>query len=206
MGCRGWAQASSLVSIGKTHRSRKLQSFRRQRGSRKAMPSFCRRPALTAVTRVAARRRSFHPHPSNKARPGESFQVWEQTISSSNANKNDGDDSRRILYRPEGPGGKWLKVEQPPPASRQSTIPTFESIKRIDPSNIQTYPFVHHFLPAKYPESVCSSYSTFASYCMCANIAGSAAMVLSTQVRVDHFKNHSTKNEQVELMLPMHHK
>ena len=117
---------------------------------------------------AAVHRDDFESTDESKA-----LQVWEQTISSSNANKNCGVNSRRTLYRSEGPG-KWLKVA--PQTLRQPIGPTF------DPSSIQTFPFVHHFLPAKYPESVCSSYSTFASYCMCANIAGSAAMVLSTQV------------------------
>ena len=42
-------------------------------------------------------------------------------------------------------------------------------------------PFLHHFLPARYPHSVCSSYSSYASYCFIGSIAGSAGMVLSTQ-------------------------
>ena len=38
-----------------------------------------------------------------------------------------------------------------------------------------------HFLPAKYPTSVAPGYLRFASFCFVASIAGSAAMVLSTQ-------------------------
>lgn len=40
---------------------------------------------------------------------------------------------------------------------------------------------VTYFLPARYPESVAAGYGRYAAYCFCASIAGSAAMVLSTQ-------------------------
>ena len=40
---------------------------------------------------------------------------------------------------------------------------------------------IAYFLPARYPESVAPGYARFAGFCFCASIAGSAAMVLSTQ-------------------------
>lgn len=40
---------------------------------------------------------------------------------------------------------------------------------------------ITYFLPARYPESVAPGYARFAGCCFCASVAGSAAMVLSTQ-------------------------
>lgn len=40
---------------------------------------------------------------------------------------------------------------------------------------------VKHFLPANYPDSVSSNYSSYAAYCFMGSMAGSASMVLSTQ-------------------------
>ncbi len=56
-----------------------------------------------------------------------------------------------------------------------------DSRKSKDLTKIQNLPFVHHFLPANYPHSVSPSYLTYATYCGCGAVAGSAAMVLSTQ-------------------------
>ena len=56
-----------------------------------------------------------------------------------------------------------------------------KSYKNGEYSNIRNMPFIHHFLPAHFPHSVCPSYTTYASYCFLGSIAGSAAMVLSTQ-------------------------
>ena len=57
-----------------------------------------------------------------------------------------------------------------------------KSYKNGEYSNIiRNMPFIHHFLPAHFPHSVCPSYTTYASYCLLGSIAGSAAMVLSTQ-------------------------
>ena len=56
-----------------------------------------------------------------------------------------------------------------------------KSYKNGEYSNIRNIPFIHHFLPAHFPHSVCPSYTTYASYCFLGSIAGSAAMVLSTQ-------------------------
>lgn len=40
---------------------------------------------------------------------------------------------------------------------------------------------ITYFLPARYPDSVTPGYARFAGCCFCASVAGSAAMVLSTQ-------------------------
>lgn len=66
--------------------------------------------------------------------------------------------------------GNW-KMTQP------TILPT-TSGWNITP-RIQQY--IKHFLPANYPISVHDGYSTFASYCFVASVAGSAGMVLSTQ-------------------------
>jgi len=58
---------------------------------------------------------------------------------------------------------------------------TINGYKSEDLTKIQNLPFIHHFLPANYPHSVSPSYLTYATYCGCGAVAGSAAMVLSTQ-------------------------
>jgi hypothetical protein len=40
---------------------------------------------------------------------------------------------------------------------------------------------ISYFLPARYPESVTPGYARYAGFCFCSSVAGSAAMVLSTQ-------------------------
>lgn len=62
-----------------------------------------------------------------------------------------------------------------------STKSAFASLSWASWNSPHTIPFLHHFLPAKYPKSVCSSYSSYATYCFLGSIAGSAGMVLSTQ-------------------------
>ena len=55
-----------------------------------------------------------------------------------------------------------------------------ESVKNDLLTAVQDH-VITYFLPARYPESVAPGYAHFAGYCFCASIAGSAAMVLSTQ-------------------------
>jgi hypothetical protein len=62
-----------------------------------------------------------------------------------------------------------------------STKSAFASLSWASWNSHHNIPFLHHFLPAKYPTSVCSSYSSYATYCFLGSIAGSAGMVLSTQ-------------------------
>jgi hypothetical protein len=64
-----------------------------------------------------------------------------------------------------------------------SSIPSLlNSIKKGKyNNNIHTIPFIHYFLPAHFPNSVCPSYIPYASYSFLGSIAGSSAMVLSTQ-------------------------
>ncbi|KAL7541105.1 hypothetical protein ACHAXR_010638 [Thalassiosira sp. AJA248-18] len=75
----------------------------------------------------------------------------------------------------------------PKAATHKDTSPlssissTINAYKSRDLTNIQNLPFIHHFLPARYPHSVCPSYASYASYCFLGSIAGSSAMVLSTQ-------------------------
>ena len=146
--------------------------------------------------------------------------VWEQTISSANANNASSPETStgkgtiqcshkgRILYRPvdslthDGkhshsgweevfcnavdviPSSFDNKVVSPSSTPALSSLSqSWNSLIRGDLTNvvIRTIPFLHHFLPARYPHSVCSSYSSYALYCFLGSIAGSAGMVLSTQ-------------------------
>ena len=136
------------------------------------------------------------------------FYVWEQTVSSAAAMGSTSDiDSIEtkieneeeimssgkggVLYRPAGVSKNKQQNENqsigweivgPPDPSLFSTLPTFIKPYTIkDLTNIQNLPFIHHFLPANYPRSVSPSYLSYATYCFCGSIAGSAAMVLSTQ-------------------------
>mmetsp|Transcript_27760 Transcript_27760/g.50101 ORF Transcript_27760/g.50101 Transcript_27760/m.50101 type:complete len:387 (-) Transcript_27760:1222-2382(-) len=149
-----------------------------------------------------------NPSPSHDVSPSKQMYVWEQTISSSAANassdatgtdgKNEMHSSKgRVLYRPVSNHNHvqneknigWEVITTPkatdiddtnksPLSSISSTI---NSYKTKDLTNIQNLPFIHHFLPAHYPHSVCPSYAPYASYCFLGSIAGSSAMVLSTQ-------------------------
>jgi hypothetical protein len=55
--------------------------------------------------------------------------------------------------------------------------------KKQEPISLQDHSnhVISHFLPAKYPDSVAPGYLRFASFSFTASVAGSAAMVLSTQ-------------------------
>ena len=136
--------------------------------------------------------------------------VWEETISSSTKNaysnaKDDGTDGKkeketlissrkkgRVLYKSvnnnQGNSIGWEKVITTPssPACDTDNNVSISSIwdsckKSKDFTEIQNLPLIHHFLPARYPSSVCPSYATYASYCFLGSVAGSSAMVLSTQ-------------------------
>lgn len=122
--------------------------------------------------------------------------VWEQTVSasvtkSSSTSANDEDKNRRHNkgakhYRPNEKGYGWQEVVDPTLSTKVKLSDSYLSklssykynTKMVD---IQNIPFIQHFLPANYPQSVCPSYATYASYCFASSIAGSAAMVLSTQ-------------------------
>jgi hypothetical protein len=90
-----------------------------------------------------------------------------------------------VCYRPNDKGNGWEKIS--PESNNNQTafasnlLSTLSSYRTKDMTNIQDIPFIHHFLPANYPHSVCPSYTQYASYCFAGSIAGSAAMVLSTQ-------------------------
>ena len=59
-----------------------------------------------------------------------------------------------------------------------------ETSDKISSTSLKNFLFenvLKHFLPAQYPNSVATGYSSYAAYSFGASIAGSAAMVLSTQ-------------------------
>lgn len=119
------------------------------------------------------------------------IQVLEQTISSSIANHTASYDEEdkgsvkvrgHVVYQPTEEAdnkdvGGWQVVKKPLQASRKRTSSPSFSI----PTNIRSIPFIHHFLPANFPHSVDKSYATYASFCFLGSVAGSSAMVLSTQ-------------------------
>ena len=120
--------------------------------------------------------------------------MFEQTISSSIANHAASDDEPekqkdllrkvrgRVVYQPKDVGWEVVKPLNDANndiSSSSSSIPISLQVK--DFTDIRNIPFIHHFLPANYPHSVCPSYATYASYCFLGSVAGSSAMVLSTQ-------------------------
>lgn len=58
---------------------------------------------------------------------------------------------------------------------------TFDRLPLLSRVFQTTRSIVLHFLPANYPSSVAPGYGRFAAFGFCASVAGSAAMVLSTQ-------------------------
>jgi hypothetical protein len=139
---------------------------------------------------------THHEPQSQQTLQSPRIHVWEQTISSyaanapSNSADVDGQEMQlgrgRVLYKPVNNDDKhdtigWevqttaLTLSK---ASKQSShiLSPMKYYKKGDFTNV-----IHHFLPARYPHSVCPSYATYASYCFLGSIAGSSAMVLSTQ-------------------------
>ena len=125
----------------------------------------------------------------DKVQPSQKICVWEETVSASLAKSSldsNRDEEKRpnraaTYYQSTEAGWQVVSTANDRSSYVSSLTSKLASIKNIDISNIQSIPFIHHFLPANYPYSVCSSYTTYASYCFAGSIAGSAAMVLSTQ-------------------------
>lgn len=88
-----------------------------------------------------------------------------------------------MLYA-ESPGrtnNKWEKIQtslEDEESSGLSLPGTTRGNQKIERA---TEEVLSYFLPAKYPESVAQGYGRFAGFCFTASVAGSAAMVLSTQ-------------------------
>lgn len=91
------------------------------------------------------------------------FRVW-------NFPSSDGDDEKRRgnLYSMEEQSSLWVPKVTEYNKEKMSFVDAFRDA-------------VSHFLPAQYPSSVAPGYMRFASFCFTASVAGSAAMVLSTQ-------------------------
>jgi len=137
------------------------------------------------------------PHTSQSKR----IHVYEQTISSyaANAPSNsagvDGQEIQlgrgRVLYKPVINYGEHDSMGWEVHTTGLTHSKTNKQLSHIsslvnsdeerDFMNVRNLPFIHHFLPAHYPHSVCPSYASYASYCFLGSIAGSSAMVLSTQ-------------------------
>lgn len=136
------------------------------------------------------------PHTSQSKR----IHVYEQTISSyaANAPSNsagvDGQEIQlgrgRVLYKPvinygEHDSMGWevhtTGLTHSKTNKQSSHISSLVNSYEKRDFNVRNLPFIHHFLPAHYPHSVCPSYASYASYCFLGSIAGSSAMVLSTQ-------------------------
>jgi hypothetical protein len=103
------------------------------------------------------------------------LELWEFPSSDGSDYRN-----RGVLYA-ESPGSKntWEKNETSSAGEAGLSLPgSTEGNQKIERYTKEVLGF---FLPAKYPESVAQGYSQFAGFCFTASIAGSAAMVLSTQ-------------------------
>ena len=105
--------------------------------------------------------------------PQQMYEVCEQTVSSSTSSNNKTSTKGRVLYRPTFNNNGWERVATPT-TSPTSLSSLFNSYKDKDMTNIQNLPFIHHFLPARYPYSVCQSYGRYASYCFMGSVAGSS--------------------------------
>jgi hypothetical protein len=163
-----------------------------------------RRPTPASLTASFENRRRFsttHGPYSHRTPQSKRIHVWEQTISSyaanalSNSAGVDGQELQlgrgRVLYKPSIIYGKhdsmgWevhtTGLTHSKKNRRSSHISSLmNSCEKGEFMNVQNLPFIHHFLPAHYPHSVCPSYALYASYCFIGSIAGSSAMVLSTQ-------------------------
>jgi len=99
------------------------------------------------------------------------IELWEYPSS-------DGSDyqKRGTLYQQplDTEARRTWEIRQPSKDSRTSSF----SRKRLENMNKK---LLGYFLPAKFPESVVPGYLRFAGFCFTASVAGSAAMVLSTQ-------------------------
>ncbi|KAL7533450.1 hypothetical protein ACHAWF_004502 [Thalassiosira exigua] len=150
-------------------------------------------------THLRLPRRTFGAaSPSNGHAPSlKQIYVSEQTISSAAANaspESPGADGKglsggkgTVVYRPNSDiYGGWEVVSTRElsagiDAGATTSSALSASSKTTDFRGIQNLPLAHHFLPARYPRSVCPSYATYATYCFLGSTAGSASMVLSTQ-------------------------
>lgn len=81
---------------------------------------------------------------------------------------------KATIYAMDSDGASWKTVEKGDGDS-WSDSPKDDVLTAFQ-DNVITY-----FLPARYPESVTPGYAQYAGFCFCASVAGSAAMVLSTQ-------------------------
>lgn len=153
-------------------------------------PLFCPKQQR----RILVLRRSITA--STKSRSERTITVWEQTVSASVTKSrpisNDGDENKSKRhtqgakhYRQNEEGYGWQEVVDPFRSTKiklsDSYLTKLSFYRNAKMSDVQNIPFVQHFLPANYPQSVCPSYATYASYCFASSIAGSAAMVISTQ-------------------------
>lgn len=109
------------------------------------------------------------------------YHVWEQTVSSSSSSMNKTTHKGRVLYKSTPHG--WERIATPSSSSTSSfatSLSSLDNLYKDGDLTVQSLPIVHHFLPARYPYSVCSSYGRYASFVFMGSVAGSSAGVLST--------------------------
>jgi Vitamin B6 photo-protection and homoeostasis len=82
--------------------------------------------------------------------------------------------NQKTLYSYDGTSPHWQT--SPVETETSSSITTTTTLQQALHNNITT-----HFLPAHYPHSVADGYAQFSLLAFAASVAGSAAMVLSTQ-------------------------
>ncbi|KAL7503704.1 hypothetical protein ACHAXN_001461 [Cyclotella atomus] len=163
-----------------------IPSLLRQHRTSSSRSAANQRVRLFQLTSIRASSNSSFHHAQDRSAP--IIHVWEQTVSESIARSNNQDKQKTpgrgtVCYRPSASGWKIITsdLSNNPSSFLSSLLSKLSLYKKKDMNNLQNIPFIHHFLPANYPHSVCPSYTTYASYCFAGSIAGSAAMVLSTQ-------------------------
>lgn len=83
------------------------------------------------------------------------------------------------ILDPKYPNGWTRESYQPPPSSATNDNSDVSMSRTMQ--DFLYHNGVKHFLPAQYPHSVAPGYASYAAYSFGASVAGSAAMVLSTQ-------------------------
>lgn len=99
------------------------------------------------------------------------IEVWEYPASDGNDFKKRGKLYKPVLSTVRTQDTSWTVI----PQQKSQDNSTNKNVEQISQE------ILSHFLPAKFPDSVDPGYTKFAGLCFTASIAGSAAMVLSTQ-------------------------
>ena len=127
-----------------------------------------RSQAVSTKGRRAAYRRCIgRSFATTNATKSGAMKLWEFPAASSGSEQRR---KRGVLYTESSHG--WETQMQQQEVSSSSSASPIQNVSQ----DVLAY-----FLPAQYPKSVAPGYARFAGFCFTASVAGSAAMVLSTQ-------------------------